>query len=229
MSETSLLVGPFNRVEGDLEIRLDIAGGSVTRAEANSPLFRGFERILLGKSPEDALTITPRICGICSISQSMAAALALADLAGAGMPPEAMRAAAILHGVENLCDHLSHFYLFFMPDFARPAYAGQDWHEDMAERFTAAEGSGLRAALEARARLFHIVGLLGGKWPHTLAIQPGGVTRAPTLRDRIRMQADLAPGRVEAAGAGALAPRASNATEEGRRENRRVEVVIGFD
>ncbi|WP_138471888.1 nickel-dependent hydrogenase large subunit [Poseidonocella sp. HB161398] len=196
MSDAKLLVGPFNRVEGDLEIRLELSGGRVARAEANSPLFRGFERILLGKRPEDALTITPRICGICSISQSMAAALALADLAGARMPPEAMRAAAILHGVENLCDHLTHFYLFFMPDFARAGYAGREWHGQMAERFTAAEGSGLRAAVEARARLFHIVGLLGGKWPHTLAIQPGGVTRAPTRRDRIRMQADLRQSRA---------------------------------
>ena len=46
-----IIAGPFNRVEGDLEIRLDIEGGKVTRAEANSPLFRGFERILEGKDP----------------------------------------------------------------------------------------------------------------------------------------------------------------------------------
>ena len=191
MTGRSLLVGPFNRVEGDLEIRLDIADGHVAAAYANSPLFRGFERIMLGKRPEDALTITPRICGICSISQSMAAALALADLAKVQMPPEAMRVAALLHGVENMCDHLSHFYLFFMPDFARPAYAGRPWHPRMAERFTAMAGSGQRRALEARARVLHIVGLLGGKWPHTLAIQPGGVTRAPTARDRVRILADL--------------------------------------
>ena len=28
----------------------------------------------------------------------------------------------------------------------------------------------------------------GGKWPHTLAIQPGGVTRAPTARDKVRIR-----------------------------------------
>ena len=42
MSERQLLVGPFNRVEGDLEIRLDVRDGRVTAAYANSPLFRGF-------------------------------------------------------------------------------------------------------------------------------------------------------------------------------------------
>lgn len=188
----TLLVGPFNRVEGDLEIRLEVEDGQVRAAYANSPLFRGFERMLVGKDPRDAMTITPRICGICSISQSAAAAAALASLTGARSAPQGALAAAILHGVENLADHVTHFNLFFMPDFARPAYAGRDWHEAAVARFTAARGSAIRATVEARAKLFHIVGLLGGKWPHTLAIQPAGVTRAPSVRDRQRIRLSLA-------------------------------------
>ena len=187
MSERQLLVGPFNRVEGDLEIQLDIRDGHVAAARANSPLFRGFEMMLQGKDPRDALTITPRICGICSVSQSAAAAFALADAGGVQMPPQGARAAAILHAVENLADHVTHFNLFFMPDFARPAYAGRAWHAAAVERFTAQQGSAVRRAAEARAQLFHIAGTLGGKWPHTLAIQPGGVTRTPDARDRIRI------------------------------------------
>jgi hydrogenase large subunit len=191
MSDTTLLVGPFNRVEGDLEIKLEIDAGRVVAAYANSPLFRGFERMLLGKGPMDALTITPRICGICSISQSIAAARALADAAGAEPAPEGAKVAALLHAVENVSDHLTHFNLFFMPDFARPDYAGRAWHDRAVARFTAIEGSALRGATQARAQLLHIVGLLGGKWPHTLAIQPGGVTRAVSIRDRARMTANL--------------------------------------
>ncbi len=68
------VVGPFNRVEGDLEIKLDVADGAVTAAYVNSPLYRGFEQILIGKAPTDALVYAPRICGICSVSQSLAAA-----------------------------------------------------------------------------------------------------------------------------------------------------------
>ena len=183
MSKSQLIVGPFNRVEGDLEIRLDIEDDAVRGAFVNSPLFRGFERIMLGKGPMDALTITPRICGICSISQSAAAARALADAAGIVPAPAGARVAALLHAVENLADHVTHFNMFFMPDFARPDYADAPWHPATVERFTAMQGSALHAATEARARLLHIVGLLGGKWPHTLAIQPGGVTRAPSQRD----------------------------------------------
>ena len=150
MSQTSLLVGPFNRVEGDLEIRLQIADGRVAAAYTNSPMFRGFERMLLGKPPLDALTITPRICGICSISQSVAAARALADAAGIAPAPEGARVAALLHAVENMSDHLTHFHLFFMPDFARPDYAGRRWHDRAVARFTAMEGSALKAAVEQK-------------------------------------------------------------------------------
>lgn len=191
MTARSLLVGPFNRVEGDLEIRLEVEDGRVAAAFANAPLFRGFEVMMLGKDPMDALTITPRICGICSISQSAAASAALGSLAGQSQAPQGALASAILHAVENICDHLTHFNLFFCADFARPAYADRPWHDRAVRRFTAMEGSAARACTEARAQILHIVGLLGGKWPHTLAIQPGGVTRAPTARDRIRMTSTL--------------------------------------
>lgn len=191
MSQRTLLVGPFNRVEGDLEIRLEVEDGHVTQAFCNSPLFRGFEPMLQGKAPLDALTITPRICGICSISQSAAAAGALGAIAGRPPAPQGALVAALLHGIENVCDHITHFNLFFCADFARPAYAARPWHARAVDRFTAMEGSAMRQCVEARAQLLHIVGLLGGKWPHTLAIQPGGVTRAPTARDRIRIASTL--------------------------------------
>jgi hydrogenase large subunit len=184
-----LIVGPFNRVEGDLEIRLDIAAGQVRAAYANSPLFRGFERIMDGKDPRDALTIVPRICGICSVSQSMAAARALASAQGVKPPLNGELAAAVIHAAENVADHLTHFHVFFMADFARPIYADRPWHAETLRLFQAQRGLAVRAAVEARAQLLHVMGLLAGKWPHTLSIQPGGVTKAPDSRDRMRLLA----------------------------------------
>jgi hydrogenase large subunit len=191
MTGTTLLVGPFNQVEGDLEARLTIAEGRVQAAHVNAPLFRGFEMILAGKDPRDALTLVPRICGICSISQSAAAARALAAAQGLVPSPDGAAMAALIHAVENACDHLTHFHLFFMPDFARPAYAGRGWHGAAVERFAAMSGRAARGAVAARAEVMHILGLMAGKWPHTLAIQPGGVTRTPTARDRVRILASL--------------------------------------
>jgi hydrogenase large subunit len=188
---TRLVLGPFNRVEGDLEVALTLADGVVTRAEVTSPLYRGFERMLVGRDPRDALVITPRICGICSISQSAAAAQALAGAMGLAPTPAGAAMAALIHAAENVADHLTHFHLFFMPDFARPDYAGRPWHGRAVERFTALDGSAQRRAVQARAELLHVMGVLAGKWPHTLAIQPGGVTRAPGLREKARLGSTL--------------------------------------
>lgn len=56
---TRLVVGPFNRVEGDLEVKLDISEGQVVDAWVTAPMYRGFEQILEGKTPGDALVIAP--------------------------------------------------------------------------------------------------------------------------------------------------------------------------
>jgi hydrogenase large subunit len=182
-----LIVGPFNRVEGDLEVRLDVADGVVREARVVSTLYRGFERVLAGKAPADALVYAPRICGICSVSQSIAAAAALAEAQGLVAPPNGRRATAIIHAAENLADHLTHFYLFFMPDFAREAYATEPWHAAVAERFKAIGGTATQDCLPARAQLLHIMGLLAGKWPHTLTIQPGGTTCAIAANEVARL------------------------------------------
>ena len=172
-----LVVGPFNRVEGDLEIKLDVAGGAVTAAYVNSPLYRGFEQILPGKAPADALVYAPRICGICSVSQSLAAANALAKAQGLTPPENGAHLQNLILAAENVADHLTHFYMFFMPDFAQAAYAGEPWYE-AAGRFRAMGGPAQREFIPARAAFLHIMGLVAGHWPHTLGLQPGGTARA---------------------------------------------------
>jgi hydrogenase large subunit len=183
-----LIVGPFNRVEGDLEVRLDIADGAVTRAEVVAPMYRGFEAMLLGRAPRDALTIVPRICGICSVSQSIAAARALADAAGVVPPPNGQHVLNLMLAIENAADHLSHFYLFFMPDFARPVYTGRPWSAEVQRRFTAVCGEQTRRAIAARQRWFELMGTLGGRWPHTHSVLPGGSARAIEAAERSRLQ-----------------------------------------
>ena len=185
------IVGPFNRVEGDLEVQLEIAGDRVESARVVSPLYRGFEQILHGKDPRDALVYAPRICGICSVSQSVAAASALAAAQGITPPPNGRLAQNLVLACENAADHLTHFYLFFMPDFARGVYRGEPWYDAVAERFRAVSGRAARTVLPARAQLLHMMGLLAGKWPHSLAIQPGGSTRPVAAQEKSRLLATL--------------------------------------
>jgi Ni,Fe-hydrogenase I large subunit len=188
---SKLVVGPFNRVEGDLEVKLQIEDGRVADAWVVSPLFRGFEQILQGKDPLDALVYVPRICGICSVSQSVAAAGALAQVQGVTPPPNGELATNLILAAENLADHLTHFYVFFMPDFAREVYGGEPWFPAAEARFKALAGSAAAQVLPARADFMHLMGLLAGKWPHSLALQPGGTTRALEAQEKSRIQAIL--------------------------------------
>lgn len=186
-----IVLGPFNRVEGDLEVTLDIADGVVRSARVNSPLYRGFEQILQGKAPEDALVFVPRICGICSVAQSAAAAKALAGAMNLQAPPNGLLAADLTLAAENLADHLTHFYLFFMPDFARAAYAGRPWFTATEQRFKAQVGSAADQVLTARAEFMRALGLLAGKWPHTLSLQPGGSSRPLQASEKIQLYRQL--------------------------------------
>jgi Ni,Fe-hydrogenase I large subunit len=174
---TERVLGPFNRVEGDLEVRIGIVDGRVATAHVNSPLFRGFEQMLPGKHPLDALVVVPRICGICSVAQSAAAAKALRGLMGLQLPPNGILAEHLVTACENLADHLTHFYLFFMPDFTRPAYRDRPWFAAVEARFKAVTGSAAAEVLPARAEFMHLMGVMAGKWPHTLSLQPGGSAR----------------------------------------------------
>ena len=186
---TRLLVGPFNRVEGDLEVTLDIVDGRVGSARVNATMYRGFEQILQGKAPHDALVVVPRICGICSVSQSVASARTLADLGGIEMPANGQHITNVILATENLADHLTHFYLFFMPDFTRPVYAAQAWHAEAQRRFAPQSGEQVRATIAARQRWFELLGTLAGKWPHTQSIEPGGSTRPVEAAERTRLLA----------------------------------------
>ncbi|HRK36880.1 MAG TPA: nickel-dependent hydrogenase large subunit [Burkholderiaceae bacterium] len=191
-----LVVGPFNRVEGDLEVTLDVRDGRVDSAQVNATMYRGFERILQGKRPVDALVYVPRICGICSVSQSVASARALADLGGLVIPPNGQHATNLMLATENLADHLTHFYLFFLPDFVRPVYAERPWYAEALRRFHPQTGEQMRQATAMRQRWLTLMGTLGGKWPHTQAVEPGGSSRAIDAAEQVRLLARVREFRV---------------------------------
>lgn len=187
ISSTRKILGPFNRIEGDLEVQVEVEHGIITKAWVNSPLFRGFEQMLHGKVPQDALVYTPRICGICSVAQSVAAAQALASTQGLIPCRNGELATNLILAAENLADHLTHFYLFFMPDFARETYLEKSWFNDVNNRFKAQTGTAAKQVLPARAAFLHLTGILAGKWPHSLALQPGGTTRPVEAQEKIHV------------------------------------------
>ena len=183
---TLITIDPFNRIEGDLRVEIEVESNTVISAKSSGIMFRGFERIMPGRSPMDALVITPRICGICSGSHGVAAAKCLAQAQGAEMPENGFYMKNLILGIEVVMSHLSHFYLLFAPDLPNPRYKDIEIFNTVNERFTAMSGSSVVLALKARQSALEIMGLVGGKWPNSLAIHPTGTTSTMNLSSLTR-------------------------------------------
>ena len=112
----------MNRVEGDLQIKLEVEGNTVTDAWCIGSMYRGYEQVLIGREPTDALVFGPRICGICSTSHLYAAALALEDASQLPVTANATRIRNLCLMAEAVMNDARHTFLMFAPDFCNPAY-----------------------------------------------------------------------------------------------------------
>ena len=84
-------------------------------------LFRGYEVILKGRDPRDAIFISSRACGVCGGVHSTTSALALEMAFGIPPPPMGTVARNLLLSLEYLYDHPLHLFLLAGPDFSEPA------------------------------------------------------------------------------------------------------------
>ena len=125
----------LNRVEGDMEVRLELEGHTVTDAWCVGTMYRGFEQILVGRDPGDALVIAPRICGICSTSQLYAAASALETAYGAPIAPNGTRIRNLCLMAESVMSDARHTFLMFTPDFCNEAYRDDPLYARVMELF----------------------------------------------------------------------------------------------
>ena len=118
MSKT-ITIDPVTRISGFLEIKAEVEGNTIAKANASGLLFRGFEKMLKGRSPLDAIYFTERICGICSTAHSMASTLALEDALKVTVSLNDNYIRDIMHGFEFIQNHLRHFYLLSIPSYAK--------------------------------------------------------------------------------------------------------------
>ena len=98
----TLDISPVGRVEGDLDVRVDIQDGVIVNAWTQAELFRGFEVILRDKDPQAGLVVTPRACGICGASHLTCAAWALDTAWQTEVPRNAILARNLGQIVESL-------------------------------------------------------------------------------------------------------------------------------
>src|SRR5215813_1606421 len=167
----------MNRVEGDLEIKLELENNVVTDAWCVGTMFRGFEQIMLGREPNDALIICPRICGICSTSQLYAATTALEVAYQAPVAPNAIRIRNLCLMAESVMSDARHTFLMFAPDFCDEVYRRHELFAQILALFEPPfKGSLARQTIQFSKQILGIVIAFGGQWPHSTYMAPGGVT-----------------------------------------------------
>ena len=76
---TKIVIDPITRIEGHLRIDVEVDGGKVEKAWASSTMWRGIERILVGRDPREAWLFTQRFCGVCTTVHALASVRAVED------------------------------------------------------------------------------------------------------------------------------------------------------
>jgi hydrogenase large subunit len=176
---------PLNRVEGDLELQLEIEDNVVTQARSVGTMYRGIENLMTGRGPMDSLVITPRICGICTTAHLNAAAKALDMAYAVDIPDNARRLRNVSLMVEQLQNDLRHAMLLFLPDLIHPRYANQSLYGEAFRRYAVLKGETTLQTVTETKRLLEIIAILGGQWPHSSFMVPGGVVSVPAASDII--------------------------------------------
>ena len=157
---------PLNRVEGDLEIHLELDRDNVVAAAKSvGTMYRGIENLMTGRGPLDSLVITPRICGICTTAHLNAAAKALDMAYNVSIPADAHRLRSATLMVEQLQNDLRHLFLLFMPDFTRTRYADHPLYEEAVARYWPLKGQSTVQTLQETKKLIEIIAILEASGP----------------------------------------------------------------
>jgi hydrogenase large subunit len=191
-----IVINPLTRISGFMEAQADIQDNVVTDAKTEGILFRGFEQMLKGRHPFDAVYYTQRICGICSTAHSVASTLALENALGIAVTEQGKYLRDIMHGCEYLQNHIRHFYQFTIPDYVRLPEKLQLFETTNSDfRLPVQESDRIIKnyfeSLEASRDAHQMLAVLGGKIPHNHGVFPGGASSEATAAKIIKMKSLL--------------------------------------
>ncbi len=195
---------PVTRVAGALAFHCvtDFNERKVIEARSVATLFRGYEVIMIGRDPRDAIYITSRACGVCGGVHSTCSALAIEMAIDCVPPPLGVLVRNIALALEFLYDHPLHLHLLAGPDYSAAILEGTNPALLARARSTEArhaEVHGYRTIGALMDDLNPLTGhlyvealhmtrlareayvLICGKYPHPQTIVPGGMSSTVTL------------------------------------------------
>jgi hydrogenase large subunit len=175
-----IIINPITRISGFLQIEVTIEKNIVIDAKSSGFLFRGFEEMLRGRSPFDAIYFTERICGICSTAHGLVSATAIEDALKVQIDESGGLLRQIMHVCEFLQNHIRHFYQFTMPDYVQidvnPVSEGEERKYKIPKDINKRLNNHYIESFKYSRAAHKMLALLGGKAPHNHGIFVGGAT-----------------------------------------------------
>ncbi len=173
---TRITVDPVTRIEGHLRIDVEVNdAGKVSKAWSSGQMWRGIEKIVVGRDPREAWLFTQRFCGVCTTVHAITSVRAVENALGMEIPVNAQLVRNIIQTAHAIQDHIVHFYHLSAVDWvdvvsalsADPAKAAQiaqslsDWPMNSVQEMK---------AVQDRLKTFVGSGQLGpfasGYWGH---------------------------------------------------------------
>lgn len=195
---------PVTRVAGALAVHVmaDMDGGRHLDAHSQATLFRGYEVILMGRDPRDAIFVSSRACGVCGGVHAHCAAYAIEMAMGLTPPPMATLVRNLQETAEMGYDNPLHLYLLAGPDYSETVVRQANpevWDKALKWECRGAQQHGFATMADLMIELNPLTGalyreglnftrvareqfvLLAGKYPHPQNVVPGGVSSTITV------------------------------------------------
>ena len=192
-------IDPVTRVAGALAFHsvVDLEQRRVEDAHSMATLFRGYEIIIIGRDPRDAIFLSSRACGVCGGVHANCSAEAIEMAFGVAPPPMGLVVRNLGQAAEFLYDHPLHLYLLAGPDYSEAIIGASN--PELVERARATRaphahvhgyatigdimhelnpltGRLYLEALEETRRAREMTVLVWGKYPHPQTLTPGGIS-----------------------------------------------------
>ncbi len=190
---------PFRRIGGGLALHcsIDLAGRKVSDVASMATTYRGYESLLRNRDLQDAGLISSTASGICGGVHAATSAQCLEMALGIRPPPLAIVARNLLLSCQYLNDNPMHLFVLCGPDYsedvvkatnpeiwtraqcapaAHAAVHGYPTISAIMADLNRGSGKLFVEALDMMRTARAAYVLLGGKYPHSESICPGGVS-----------------------------------------------------
>lgn len=188
-----LVIEPVTRIEGHGKVTILLDDkNDVKEAWFAVTQFRGFEKFVEGRPFTEMPSIVERICGICPVSHSLAAAKACDAILGVKIPETAVKIRRLLNCGEFIQSHALSFFHLSSPDLLL-GFDSDPTTRNIAG-LAAAHPDLVKAGIRLRQIGGHIVEWLGKKRVHPAWVVPGGVNEPLSNEHREMMLAEIPEG-----------------------------------